>query len=289
MDWLIYILASAILLSVYTPLMKHALAHEKTEQIIAIYPLVAAAIIPFIADIDYGIMLTSTGWLLFLKAFAIGLTLFCANLALERMPVSIYAPLRNFSPVILLFLGWLLLGESISIIQIFGLVLIVGGALFLDVDIRKRGQMQKLKKFFKHRTMLLILLASVAISFSPIFDRLILKQTDTMTALFWYLLIMAAMFWVVTIARTHSLPVQHIEKNEWPWLIIMGLVILGSDYLYFKAIQIPGTILVVIVGTRRLSNLFTTIIGGKLFHEDHILYRSMMCLLMIIGTVLLVV
>ncbi len=287
MAWLPLILASAILLGFYTPMLKHALQHEKNTQIIALYPLIAAAVLALTVPIDYGIILTQTGLFLLLKSFTLGLSLFSATLALTVLPVSIYAPLRNLNPIFLLFFGWLLLGESIDRVQILGLLLIITGAILLDINIREKHQLRRIRNFFKQPAILLLILTAISISFCPIFDRIILKRTDPFTALFWYLLPMAALFWAVHIIKERRLPVQGVESKEWLWITAMALIILASDWLYFLAVQLPGTVMVVLIGTRRMSNLLSTLLGGRLFHEKQIIYKGAMCLLMILGTVLL--
>jgi transporter family protein len=288
MEWLLLILGSAFLLGLYAPMMKHMLGHEKLTQIGSLYPLVAVALLAILYPIDYSLPFSDLGWLVLLKSASIALTIFSANLALAHLPVSIYAPMRNISPIFLLIFSYFLLGESIDLVQIFGLFMIVIGAVLLDVDIRKKGQLRQVARFFKQPAILLLFIAAFIVSFAAIFDRILLRSVDAPSLLFWYLLIMAAMFWVVNIIRERQLPFIGIEKQEWLWIVMMGVVILLSDLLYFKAVQVPGTIIVVLIGTRRLANLVSTIIGGHAFHEKDVPYKAAMCLVMILGTVLLV-
>ncbi len=288
MEWLLLILASAFVLSFYSLLLKRALTHEKNTQLLALYPLVPVVILPFIAHIDYGVMATATGWLLFLKAAVIALSIYMATLALERLPISIYAPMRNISPVFLLFLSWLLLGETLSPINIAGLLLVVTGALLLDLDLHQKHQVARLKRFFARREVFLLLLVGFLISFAPVLDRIILRTTDAYTTFFWYMLILAALFWIVHLLTERKLPLGGLGWQEYAWMALIGIVILVADILYFKAVMLPGTLIVVLIGTRRLSNLFATVFGGSLFHEDHLLYKGAMCLVMIAGTLLLI-
>lgn len=288
MEWLLLILGSALLLGLYAPMMKHMLGHEKLTQIASLYPLVPVIILALFFPIDFALPFNGMGWLLLLKGGSIALTIFSANLALTQLPVSIYAPMRNLSPFFLLIFSFLLLGEHIGWLQLLGLLLIVVGAVLLDVDVRKRHQIEQMKRFFTQPAILLLFLASISVSFAPIFDRLILRQSNPYSLLFWYSLIIAAIFWIVNLVRERNVPFSGLKRKEWLWIALMGTIILFSDLLYFKAVDIPGTILVVLIGTRRLSNFISTIIGGKAFHEKQILYKATMCLVMIIGTTLLV-
>jgi drug/metabolite transporter (DMT)-like permease len=288
MHWLVLILLSAVFLSFYTPLMKRTLEHEKNTQILAFYPIVIAVIMALIAEIDYGIVATMMGWLIFLKAAVLAITIYATTLALKRLPVSIYSPLRNISPIFLLLLSWLLLGETVSLINFVGLIVIIAAALLLDLDVRKKGQLQHIKKFFKNRTIFLLFIASFIVSFSPIFDRILMRNTTPESVLFWYAIMLSSIFWVVHIITERNLPHRGLTLKEYGWISLIAITILVSDLLYFNAVRAPATLIVVIIGVRRLSNLFATLMGGKLFHEDHLLYKGSMCLLMILGTVLLV-
>ncbi len=288
MNWLLLTLISAVFGAIFTLLLKRDLYQETNTQVIAIYSLVATLILPLFGHIDFHLLFTSVSWLILLKVAAIALAIFCNTLALEHLPVSIYAPLRNISPLFLLILGAATLGEVISLSQVVGLLLLITGAILLDIDVRQPRVLRQLRSFATNPAVLLLILSAVSISFAPLFDRLILKQTDALTNVWWYYALLTLIFWTLHLIRERKLPTVGLRREEWALLLLTGVVVALGDYSIVSAIALPGTILVVIIGVRRLSNLFATIFGGTLFHEGRVLYKSAMCLLMIIGTVLLV-
>jgi uncharacterized membrane protein len=54
------------------------------------------------------------------------------------------------------------------------------------------------------------------------------------------------------------------------------------------AISLPGVMISLVIPIKRLSALFSTVIGGELFHEKYLLRKSIACVVMIIGAVLIV-
>ncbi len=288
MNALLLALFSAVMLSIVTLLLKRDLQHETNTQTVSIYAVVAAAVmLPFISY-DFAFLFTATGWLILLKTGAVALSVFCHTLALQHLPVSIYAPLRNISPIFLLFTGALLLGEYVNAVQVLGLVIIITSAVLLDVDIRKKHIMNQVRRFVKNPAVLLLILSAISISFAPLLDRIILRSILPTDALFWYFAILAVMFWAVHIAKERRLPFTGLSRAEWGWLALTGVMVAITDIAIVTAIALPGTALVVLIGVRRLSNLFATLLGGRLFHEGNILYKGILCLCMIFGTVLLV-
>lgn len=288
MNALVLAFFSAVVLSVGTLLLKRDLRYETNTQIVSVYALIAAiAFVPFISY-ETSSLFSSTGWLILLKTGVVALSVFCHTLALQHLPVSIYAPLRNISPIFLLFTGALLLGEYISGVQVLGLLIIITGAILLDVDIRKKHVMRQMRRFLKNPAVLLLVLSAISVSFAPLLDRIILRRIQPADALFWYFAMLAVIFSIVHIAKERHLPFAGLSKAEWGWLLLTGIIIAVADGTIVTAIALPGTALVVLIGVRRLSNLFATVFGGSLFHEGHLLYKGSMCLLMILGTVLLV-
>lgn len=286
--WLLFILLSAILLAAWILLMRRDIMHEPNTQVIAIYPMMAVILLPLFAPIDYGVIFTKTGFLLLVKTASVAISIFCTSMALKKLPLTIIGPLRNINPLFVWLLGFLLLGESLNAINALGLILIVLGVILLDFDIRHPKNLVEFKKHFKNKATLLLLIGALAVSFSPIFDRVLIKQTDVFTIMFYFSLILSFTYWIVHFIQEKKLPIRDLSLHEFLFLLLTGLTIMMADIFYFVAASYSAIAIVVIIGVRRLSNLFVTIFGGAVLHEKNALYKAMMCSIMVIGTVLLV-
>jgi len=78
-----------------------------------------------------------------------------------------------------------------------------------------------------------------------------------------------------------------IKKNHL-WLFVSAGIKLVSDLFYFLALQIPGVMISLLVPIKRLSTLFTTLIGGELFHDHGLKTRLIGCIITIIGVLMVV-
>ncbi len=289
MDWFLLALLSALIQGGAMLLLKRDLVHERDTQTLALYALGGVLLLGLSGKVDFGAILTHAGWLILVKSVILAFAFYLSILALRRLPMSVYAPLKNLSPIFLLIFGWGFLGEALDPVQLLGLFLVIGGALLLDVDIRKPHQLAQIRRFLRSSTVIVMLLYAVVLSFAPILDRFILRETNPATNAFWVYLIVSLIFWADHIVRERRLPFQGLGFRELGWLAATGVLVVLADVALFAAIAIPGTILVVLIAIRRLSSLFATLASGKAFHEEHILYKGSLCIVMIAGTVLLLV
>ena len=131
--------------------------------------------------------------------------------------------------------------------------------------------------------------AAICISFVPVIDRVLLASgLNILTILFHLSWTLALIYWVVHVVENKRLPTSSLSFHEVLWLLLTGVVLLFADILYLVALSFPGVAIAVIIGLRRMSDLFVTLFGGAVLHEDHGLYKAVVCLVMVLGTVLLI-
>jgi drug/metabolite transporter (DMT)-like permease len=76
----------------------------------------------------------ATGWLgLVLLSVFYGLAITSVFVVLPRMGSASYAVVLNFEPISLLLLGWVILGQAIAPLQIFGAFIVVGAIAWLGL------------------------------------------------------------------------------------------------------------------------------------------------------------
>ena len=209
--------------------------------------------------------------------------------ALRHMELSYYAPLTNLSPILLIFLGYVFLGEKLSIIQIVGVLVTVFGAYILELKDGLKSLTAPFLEIRKNKYIHFVFLGLLSGAFSIVLDRHILK-TVSLTDFYFYqrimidILIISSLFWFFKGA-------QRVKKvfTDYGFLIFASVILfLLGDLFYFKAISFPTAYVALIIPVKRLSSLFATVFGGEIFHEDHLLRKSLACAIMIAGIVLIV-
>lgn len=274
-------------------MLRRDVMHEPNTQVFSIYPLGIIVVLPVIAwvvgqPVDFSILFTNMGFLLLIKTAAVAISLFCVSLALKNLPLTVVGPLRNVNPLFVGIMAFFLLGESLSYMNIIGLLIVVCAVILLDVDIRHPKNLREFKKHIQNPAALLLILAAFIISFAPILDRIIIEQVNIFTNLWWFSFFMAVLYWIVHIIKNRELPIRNISIHEVLWLLLSGITLMAADLTYLLALSFPGAMIAMIIGVRRLSNLFLTVFGGAILHEDHAVYKGIVCLIMVGGTVLLV-
>lgn len=284
MYWALLALGSALLFGIWTVVLKRTVDHEHKTKIVALYPLIAAIGIALTGNVDYHVS-KQEFLFIFMATLMAAFALYCHMIAMRKLPISIYAPLLNLSPVFLFFIGYLLLGETMTVLTGIGLAVTVIAAVLLEFD--SKHWKKSLQQFMTKRAVIVMMLAALIVSFSPLFARMAMRTVNYFTFVFYFMLILSCIYWVFHIVVHRELPIAGLNGQQVLWLLLLGVLIGISDLMIMAAIAVPGTLLVVIITLRRLSTLFAALFGGRLYHEEKLLYRASMCLLMVLGSALM--
>ena len=288
--WILLTLASAILFSIKDIMAKKWLKHEHRPRNIIMGEnlILLFLMIIFLYDKVNYLSYKQIWWLYLLKGLAVGGGALIYFRLLKENEVSIVSPLINLSPLFLMLFSSFILLERLSFIQIMGVILIVISTYFLELN--KHAHIEntdhkihliqiitKDSKFIVNVILMLLLF-----TFAAIFDKMILKQVDVMTDMFFtgfVILIMGIMF---------SLNDFNIKNLISKPIFILSLVGILSNFLILTVIALPDVFVSLIIPIRRTSTLFTAFFGGILFHEKHLSKKMISVLGMVIGLFLMV-
>jgi drug/metabolite transporter (DMT)-like permease len=101
-------------------------------------------------------------------------------LALDKDEASIVVPFFQLVPVFATVFGFLMLGETISILQISGMVLIILGALSLSIEVSRENHFH-----FKKGVVFLMLCSSIILAFQDVLFKYKALESSFMMTLFW--------------------------------------------------------------------------------------------------------
>ncbi len=209
--------------------------------------------------------------------------------SMKKLPISVVSPLRNFDPAILALLAFVILGEKMTANQISGIAMIILGAYSLEI--KKHDLAWPLKVFFnskKSKFYLFLFLAGVLYGFSSIADKMALSVIKPLQYLLIAHVFLAFNFFALTVATKRSgLKKTGLAlKNSMKWVFAAALLTVSYRLLQAVAVSMANVSLVIPI--RHLSVLFTTAIGGKLFHEKHLLHRIVSALIMLVGAYMVI-
>lgn len=212
---------------------------------------------------------------------------------IKHFELSTFLPLTNIQPLIILFLGVLFLNETVHAIQVIGIALIlVGGyALELNSHLKLLHPLKMLRQSKYQRYMVAAILLVAAVMFV---EKYTLNQLTALEIPYPHLTLaffvwpVIALLTTVHFTRHHSVSraFHRIYNREGFFMFIPPLAIVLFFITYYKALSLYYITLV--LPLVKLNTLFSAILGGKLFHEKHLLMKSIACMIMIIGTFFIV-
>jgi drug/metabolite transporter (DMT)-like permease len=294
--WLLFAILASILISASsifekkTLLKQHALEFAAT---MSIYTFILT--IPFwLFAQPEALSLKATG-LIYLGSLlgAIGLLLIAK--AMRHIAISIISPFLVFEPMFVAIFAALLLGERITGLQLLGMIILVIGAYVLNSH-EHDNLLDPFKHVLKSKFMKFIFLGLVVVGLDSIVDKRVLGTVadgglgvPVLTFLPLIHFFLAINFVVIMLIFSDGFEglAKGIKTGGW-WVFTVAVLTLGYRLAIQYAISLPGVLISLIVPIKRLSSLFSTIIGGELFHEKYILRKSIACAIMIIGAIILV-
>lgn len=286
--WYIYAFAAVIAGTFFSVFRKKALKKTHSMQFAATRSLVALFLSLFLIPlIDVTSLKPRVILLIYIASLLATIGIFFMSKSYRHMDLSILAPLQNTKPIFIAILGYLVLGEILSLKQLLGIATILLAAYILEADRHFDDLTRPFKKFVSSRYSLYLLFAVIIFSVTSILDKmLVTNHTDPLT-----LLVLIRIFIGLNINIAHGVSYGFKEIgtcfSRTSYLpLIVAFFAMSSNLLVYMALKLAYVS--VVVPFTMLTTLFVVIIGGEFFHEKNLLYRLMTSFVMIIGVYLLV-
>ncbi|MGD1007074.1 MAG: DMT family transporter [Ignavibacteriaceae bacterium] len=289
MTWFFIALLSAILSAFAAITQKKVLFNRgalEFSYLLSVANLILS--IPFFFAINYSHLNSVNMTVLFAKS-VIGVGAFlCVMIALKNLNISNALPLLALTPGFVAVFAFLLLGESIKSSEVFGLVCLIAGTYILESKSLK-DILFPLNIFIKSKYYRYILLALLLFTASSIMDKLLLIRLNlTPVALiaiqhFYFAVLFAAVYFYYDY-KTKPPKISVKRKDLW-WIILISLLTIGYRYTQVVAVSIASVAIVLAV--KRTSVFWATIIGGRIFKEEHLLKKTFAVIFIVAGAILI--
>ena len=214
-------------------------------------------------------MLNVVALVIFMKALSIG-------------ELSLTVPFLAFTPIFLIFTSDLMLGELPSLIGVIGIVLIVGGAYFLEMQ-KGAGILGPFKALLKNRGAQLVLLVAFIYSITSNLDKIAIQNSSPITRIIVVQLLMALVLLFLISFRSNQKIVE--IKSKYKPLLLIGL--LTALILLCQMTALTLSIVPYIISLKRTSALFCVILGVIAFKERNVKPKLLGATLMVLGVFLI--
>jgi len=223
------------------------------------YPEKLQALDLFVADIP----LRTHGFIL-IKSMIMASSWVLAYQALKHLPITIVTPIRSAGPFFTFIGAILIYQERPNFLQWIGFFLIIF-SVFLYSKIGKKEGIH----FKSNKWIYAIIGATFLGASSGLYDKFLIQNLalNPPTLQFWfctYTMLLIALTVVYTRATNASLK----GSFTWRWTIPMvGILLQTADYFYYKALQDPEALIMLLSAIKRSQIVIAVVLGGFIFKE----------------------
>ena len=214
---------------------------------------------------------------LVLSGLSTGASWLCYFKALQLGDVNKVAPIDKSSTVLTILLAFILLGEPISIPQVFGVLGIgIGTLLMITKKETEEGKPQN------KSWLLFAFLSAVFASLTSIFGKIGVENVESNLGTAIRTVVVLVMAWLMVFVEGQQKGIKTIDRKSWVFLFLSGITTGLSWLCYYRALQDgPASIVVPI---DKLSILVTIIFSGVVLKERLSRKAGVGLLLILAGT-----
>lgn len=243
--------------------------------------------LPFLALVGLSLRWPSldlTFWLA--GAAALPLELLAAFLYMQVLKIchlSLCIPLLAFTPVFLILTGWLILGEALNLAGLTGLALVAAGSYFLGLGGQRSAWWEPLAALAREPGARLMLLVAALYSVTSALGKLaILHSEPVFFGVFYPTVVGGCMLAAYPFSRVRQ---AWILKSRLAAGLLVGAAVAGEIICQVLGMSLAPA--AYIIGVKRLSILFSVILGGLVLRERPLVPRLMAAVLMVTGVALI--
>lgn len=186
--------------------------------------------------------------------------------ALKHLPITIVTPIRSAGPFFT-FLGAILIyQERPNPFQWLGFFLIILSVFLYSQIGKKEGIIFKSNKWIYA-----IIAATFLGASSGLYDKFLIQslELNPPTLQFWFCFYTMLLVGIIVLIKYKSNVGAGLSFN-WRWSIpAVGILLQFADYFYFKALQDPDALIMLLSAIKRSQLLIAVLLGGVLFKEQN--------------------
>jgi len=280
--WVLYALIAAFSLATADAISKKAMG-ESDEYVIAWvrqgYSLPFLALIFLYIDIPD---LDRTFWLTLFFLIPLEMTAILLYMkAIKTSPLSLTIPFLSLSPLFIILIAFVLLGELPDKSGLMGILLIAAGGYLLNIRATKEGLLGPIRAIRREKGSILMIIVALIYSITSTLGKVAVQHSSPLFFGAFYPLLLTIALSVLLAVRGRL--TQAVSR---PFIfLVIGLFISIMVLSHFKAISLIDVSYMISV--KRFSLIFSVIYGKILFKETDTGERLMGSILMVAGVILI--
>lgn len=277
--WMYLGLLSALFLGLHSLCKKHAVQGNEVLPVLLGTLLAGFLVfIPFFIGSIYnpiyfqkiGFYITpislQTHGFIFIKSMIMTGSWILAYAALKHLPITIVTPIRSAGPFFTFIGAIFIYDENPTLLQWIGFFLIIFSVVLYSKIGKKEGIIFKNNKWI-----FAIIGATFLGASSGLYDKFLIQNLvlNPQTLQFWFCFY-TILILLIILSITWFPKKEKREAFKFRWTIIaVGVLLQTADYFYFKALQDPEALIMLLSAIKRSQILIAVVIGGLLFKEHN--------------------
>ncbi|AUC81397.1 EamA family transporter [Lacinutrix sp. Bg11-31] len=203
---------------------------------------------------------------IFIKSAIMASSWILAYQALKHLPLTIVTPIRSAGPFFTFIGAIVIYKESPNAYQWVGFFLIIFSVILYSKIGKKEGI-----NFKRNKWIFAIIAATFLGASSGLYDKFLIQNLslNPQTLQFWFcfytiiiLLVILSITWFPYAAKRKAF------KFRWS-IVAVGVLLVAADYFYFKALQDPEALIMLLSAIKRSQLIIAVVIGGIVFKEKN--------------------
>jgi len=206
--------------------------------------------------------------------------------AIRISPLSLSIPYLSFTPVFTILTAGILLGETIALQGIVGILMVTVGAYVLNIELYVQHPLAPLKAIFQSRGARYMLSVSLIWSLTSTLGKKGVQLSDPVFfGVFYMTCVSVAMLAIESWRLSRNAATVDLRGRNTIWLLLGGLATALATMAHYHAIKLAPVSYMMAV--KRTSLIFSVLYGGLIFKEPHIRLRLLGASIMLSGVVVL--
>lgn len=199
--------------------------------------------------------------------------------AIHESPISLTMPLQSFTPAFVILTGFVLLGETLNIWGISGILCIALGSYVLNLSTANRHILAPFRALMRDTGARCMMGAALIYALCSVLGKLMILKSSPLYAGVLFFTIFSVSI-LAGLRLTGRIRFRNLRSRPW-----RGVVIGSCFYLHILChhLAISMTKAAYMMAIKRLNGLFSVLYGGLLFREGNFGFRLAGAALMTAG------
>lgn len=206
--------------------------------------------------------------------------------ALRISPLSLTLPFLALTPVFLIFISYLILGEKVSLLGGIGILLIASGSYTLNIRTIRKGILEPFRAITKEKGSILMIGVALIYSITSSLGKMAIEHSSPLFFGTTYFIAVTTIFAPIAFWMGRSDLKSFISGRQFKGLFLPGLfygIMIASHMVAMSLAKVAY-----MISVKRISLIISVIYGYLFFREEDIKERLFGATLMFIGFVIIV-